>query len=175
MDLFGSTARPNWKSLPRTKRSEMRDRFTARERFRRRHDDKTLPAGEVLRRIHDAGDERDLFHKDRDKLIYSPFLRRLGGVTQIMSAAAFGTTAERLHNRLTHTLEVAQIARRLAERAKVQQPDIVIDLGGVNPDVAETGAWAHDLGHPPFGHHGERILGELMTHYPSKNGDVDCG
>ena len=69
---------------------------------------------------------------------------------------------EPFHNRLTHTLEVAQIGRRLAEKLVREQGDIATVLGGVDPDVVEAAALAHDLGHPPFGHTAERELDRLM-------------
>jgi dGTPase len=66
------------------------------------------------------------------------------------------------HNRLTHTLEVAQIARRLGEKLLKEQPDVIEAVGGVDPDVVEAAALAHDLGHPPFGHIAERELDQLL-------------
>ena len=91
-------------------------------------------------------------------MLYSSAFRRLGGVTQV------ATADERLvfHNRLTHSLEVAQIARRLAESILNKQPNEANALGGINADVVESAALAHDLGHPPFGHIAERKLDELL-------------
>lgn len=67
------------------------------------------------------------------------------------------------HNRLTHSLEVAQLARRLAEKIIREQPPKILDrLGGLDPEVAEAAALAHDLGHPPFGHIAERELDSLV-------------
>ena len=98
--------------------------------------------------------------------MYSSAFRRLGGVTQVAAAN------ERVvfRNRLTHTLEVAQIARRLAEYIVDDQPDAADALGGVDPDVVEAAALAHDLGHPPFGHVAERKLDELLRHQ-NRNSD----
>lgn len=63
------------------------------------------------------------------------------------------------HNRLTHTLEVAQVARRIAELwLDTHDPDLLSELGGLDPDVVEAAALAHDLGHPPFGHVAESEL-----------------
>jgi dGTPase len=63
------------------------------------------------------------------------------------------------HNRLTHTLKVAQVARRIAEHLLRNEPDKLIKaVGGINPDVVETAALVHDLGHPPFGHIAEEEL-----------------
>ncbi len=76
-----------------------------------------------------------------------------------MAASAEG---EVFHNRLTHTLEVAQIARRLAEKLLKEQEEVAEGLGGVDPDVVEAAALAHDLGHPPFGHIAEEELDRLV-------------
>jgi dGTPase len=68
-----------------------------------------------------------------------------------------------IHNRLTHTLEVAQIARRIAEKLLHEQGAAFADtVGGVDPDVVEAAALAHDLGHPPFGHIAEQALCQLL-------------
>ncbi|MEK8106802.1 HD domain-containing protein [Micromonospora sp. M12] len=61
-----------------------------------------------------------------------------------------------VHNRLTHSLKVAQVARAIAERLNADErwSDLLDKLGGCDPDVVEAAALAHDLGHPPFGHLG---------------------
>lgn len=85
--------------------------------------------------------------RDSDRILYSTAFQRLAGITQIASSE----TGQLLHNRLTHSIKVAQVARRLA--AKV----------GLNEDKQETAAaaaLAHDLGHPPFGHLSERVLND---------------
>ncbi len=102
------------------------------------------------------------FRADRDRVVASPFFARLGGVTQVVSASGSGL----LHNRLTHSLKVAQIGRAIAERL-VSDPELaplLADLGGCDPDVVEAAAVAHDLGHPPFGHLGEQVLDRLARH-----------
>jgi dGTPase len=102
------------------------------------------------------------FRMDRDRIVASPFFARLGGVTQVVSAGGSGL----LHNRLTHSLKVAQVARSIAERIQAE-PDtreLANKLGGCDPDVAEAAALAHDLGHPPFGHLGERVLDRIARH-----------
>jgi dGTPase len=99
------------------------------------------------------------FRVDRDRIVSSPFFARLGGVTQVISPGGVGLL---VHNRLTHSLKVAQVARAIAERlAAGADADVLDKLGGCDPDVVEAAALAHDLGHPPFGHLGERVLDHL--------------
>ena len=69
------------------------------------------------------------------------------------------------HNRLTHSLKVAQIGLRLAERLVKERRSEVRAWGGLDPEVVEAAALAHDLGHPPFGHDGEEVLGELVEEH----------
>jgi dGTPase len=94
-------------------------------------------------------DNRLCFQKDRDRIIHCKAFRRLETKTQVF-VAHFG---DHFRNRLTHTLEVAQISR-----------DICRTLG-LNEDLAESIALAHDLGHTPFGHIGETVLDEIMQSY----------
>jgi len=76
----------------------------------------------------------------------------LAEVTQVVSADA----GHVFHNRLTHSIQVAQVGRRIAEKLKRESPEVEVD-----PDVVESACLAHDLGHPPFGHLGEEALNEL--------------
>ncbi|GAA3908676.1 deoxyguanosinetriphosphate triphosphohydrolase family protein [Actinoplanes auranticolor] len=103
------------------------------------------------------------FRVDRDRIVSSPFFARLGGVTQVISPGGAGLL---VHNRLTHSLKVAQVGRAIAERlsADPRYADVLDKLGGCDPDVVEAAALAHDLGHPPFGHLGERVLDQLARH-----------
>lgn len=103
------------------------------------------------------------FRADRDRVASSPFFGRLAGVTQVVSPSGSGLL---LHNRLTHSLKVAQIARAIAERLTADpEIDALLEkLGGCDPDVVEAAALAHDLGHPPFGHLGEEILDRIARH-----------
>ncbi|MEU7902161.1 dGTP triphosphohydrolase [Actinoplanes sp. NPDC049118] len=100
------------------------------------------------------------FRVDRDRIVSSPFFARLGGVTQVISPGGGGLL---VHNRLTHSLKVAQVGRAIAERLLRDERygDVLEKLGGCDPDVVEAAALAHDLGHPPFGHLGERVLDRL--------------
>ncbi|UMP03782.1 deoxyguanosinetriphosphate triphosphohydrolase family protein [Amycolatopsis sp. EV170708-02-1] len=102
------------------------------------------------------------FRIDRDRIAASPFFARLGGVTQVVSAGGSGL----LHNRLTHSLKVAQVARAIAERinSASDSAELAAKLGGCDPDVAEAASLAHDLGHPPFGHLGEQTLDRIARH-----------
>jgi dGTPase len=89
---------------------------------------------------------RTLYQRDRDRVTYSTAFRRLLYKTQVLVAQ----TNDHHRTRLTHTLEVAQISRTVARQL------------GLNEDLTETIALAHDLGHPPFGHAGELALDECM-------------
>ncbi len=103
------------------------------------------------------------YRVDRDRIVSSPYFARLGGVTQVISPRGSGLL---VHNRLTHSLKVAQVGRAIAERLAGGAADpgdraLLDKLGGCEPDVVEAAALAHDLGHPPFGHLGERVLDRL--------------
>lgn len=104
----------------------------------------------------DRRDQRDPFQRDRDRVLYTSAFRRLVGVTQVVHAGE----GQVFHNRLTHTFEVGQIAQRLAQFLLATQPALA--AGEVDPEVAQAAAWAHDLGHPPFGHVGEETLDRLV-------------
>jgi dGTPase len=117
---------------------------------------------EWLRRAIEEGDpqdDRSPFARDRDRIIYSSAFRRLAGKSQVVQAAERGN----YHNRLTHTLKVAQLGRRVAEKLR---SDYSGDgpyrdgewIAAPDPDLVEAACLAHDLGHPPFGHVGERVL-----------------
>lgn len=88
-------------------------------------------------------------------MLYSSALRRLAEVTQVVGAVE----GHVFHNRLTHTLKVAQLTRRLTEQLLRSTPQFSAVL---DPEVAEAAALAHDLGHPPFGHIAEQELDRLV-------------
>jgi dGTPase len=90
---------------------------------------------------------RTPFQRDRERLVYSSAFRRMTGKTQVLVASV----NDHHRTRLTHTLEVAQVARTVARRLRL------------NEDLTEAIALAHDIGHPPFGHAGEQALDECLT------------
>lgn len=99
-------------------------------------------------------DQRNAFQRDRDRVLYTTEFRRLSGITQVARAEESYT----YHDRLSHSLKVAQIGRRLAEYLPSRKETTLSDQTEVNKDVVETAALAHDLGHPPFGHVAEKEL-----------------
>lgn len=112
---------------------------------------------------HSPADLRSNFQRDRDRILYSEYFRRLAGVTQVTSAAEGGL----FHNRLTHSLKVAQLGRRLAEYLLKREPNLIPHL---DPDVVESACLAHDLGHPPFGHVADERLCELAEEHELEDG-----
>jgi dGTPase len=103
-------------------------------------------------------DARSPAQIDRDRILYSTAFARLAEVTQVVSAER----GHVFHNRLTHSIKVGQLARRMAEKLLHEQPGEAVALGGLDPDVAEAAGLAHDLGHPPFGHIAEHTLNHLV-------------
>ena len=96
---------------------------------------------------------RSPYQRDRDRILHSTAFRRLKHKTQVF----VNTTGDHYRTRITHSLEVSQIARTLAK------------YFNLNEDLAETLSLAHDLGHTPFGHAGEEALNECMK----RNGGFD--
>jgi dGTPase len=92
---------------------------------------------------------RNAFQRDRDRIVHSRAFRRLEHKTQVFAPAL----SDHFRNRLTHTIEVAQIARTVA------------NVLGLNEDLTESLALVHDVGHPPFAHAGEEALNGLMERY----------
>jgi dGTPase len=90
---------------------------------------------------------RNAFQRDRDRVLHARSFRRLAGKTQVFTRRH----SDHIRSRLTHTLEVTQIARTLAQALRL------------NPDLVEALALVHDIGHPPFGHAGERALHDQLT------------
>jgi dGTPase len=94
---------------------------------------------------------RSEYARDRDRIIHARAFRRLEAKTQVFTTRY----SDHFRNRLTHTLEVTQIARTVSTAL------------GLNSELAEALALVHDIGHPPFGHAGERKLNELMQEHGS--------
>ncbi|TDL82080.1 deoxyguanosinetriphosphate triphosphohydrolase family protein [Peribacillus frigoritolerans] len=99
---------------------------------------------------------RNEYQRDYSRILYSTSFRRLQGKMQLL-----GIQNDKFYrNRLTHSLEVAQIARGIAERLRTLSGDTNVYIDDTY--VVEAGALAHDIGNPPFGHHGEKVLNKLM-------------
>src|SRR6202163_1936188 len=92
---------------------------------------------------------RNAFQRDRDRIIHARAFRRLEAKTQVFTPGL----SDHFRNRLTHTIEVSQIARTVAS------------VLGLNEDLTEALALAHDIGHPPFGHSGEAELDIMMRRF----------
>ncbi len=107
-------------------------------------------------------DVRPAFQRDRDRIIHCKAFRRLKHKTQVF----FAPTGDHYRTRLTHSLEVSQIARTIAKVLRLHE------------ELTEAIALGHDLGHPPFGHAGERVIGTLMpggfNHYEQSLRVVDA-
>src|SRR5919198_661196 len=131
----------------------IRQELEARERH--------VLAPQAAKSAESRGRLRPEFQRDRDRIIHCKAFRRLKHKTQVF----FAPTGDHYRTRLTHTLEVSQIARSIA---KVLQ---------LNEELTEAIALGHDLGHTPFGHAGERVLNDLIpggfNHYEQSLRIVD--
>lgn len=113
-------------------------------------------------------DYRTPFQIDRDRLIHSSEFRRLQGKTQVFIPG----DNDYYRTRLTHSIEVSQIGRSICYYVKTRYGDIFTDEYFIDPDLVESACLAHDLGHPPFGHAGERTLHRLMGSYGGFEGNA---
>ncbi len=108
--------------------------------------------GELARRAHaePAHAYRSAFARDAARILHARAFRRLAGKTQVFARLPADAPSDHFRSRLTHTLEVTQIARTLSRAL------------GLNAELAEALALAHDIGHPPFGHAGEKALDQCL-------------
>src|SRR5579859_5365875 len=111
--------------------------------------------GELAARQHDDAPHsyRSPFARDGARILHARSFRRLAGKTQVFSRVAGALPGDHFRSRLTHTLEVAQISRTIAAAL------------GLNDELAEALALAHDIGHPPFGHAGEKALDAALKQH----------
>lgn len=113
-------------------------------------------------------DYRSPFQIDRDRIIHSSEFRRLQGKTQVFLPGEY----DFYRTRLTHSIEVAQIGRSICNYLRSSSLDQLSDVYYIDPDLVESICLAHDLGHPPFGHAGERTINKLMSAYGGFEGNA---
>lgn len=101
-------------------------------------------------------DYRHPFRRDYARIIHSPAFRRLQGKTQLFPCFE----SDFFRNRMTHSLEVAQVANSIA--IYLEKNNKYFEKNPIHPDLLNAVCLAHDLGHPPFGHNGERALDDCM-------------
>jgi dGTPase len=107
----------------------------------------------------DSGDFRTPFQIDRDRVLHTPAFRRLQNKTQVFWSGEY----DFYRTRLTHSLEVAQIGKSIATWLLRQPDSLLHETFHIDADLIEAICLSHDLGHPPFGHAGERTLNHLMA------------
>jgi dGTPase len=109
---------------------------------------------------------RDPFRQDYARVIHCPSFRRLQGKTQLFP----GHESDFFRNRLTHSLEVAQIAESIAHKINATHP--YFNVNNIDPRVCFTASLLHDIGHPPFGHNGEEALDAAMRAHGGFEGNA---
>ncbi len=112
-------------------------------------------------------DYRTDFQVDRDRVVFSPAFRQLQSKTQVFRSGEY----DFYRTRLTHSIEVARIGHSICDFLKATSPLLAEDFF-IDPDLVEALGLSHDLGHPPFGHIGERKLNELMQNYGGFEGNA---
>jgi dGTPase len=130
-------------------------------------------SGDADRVLSDTPDKdnepfRSPWRRDYARLIHSASFRRLQGKTQVFP----GYESDFFRNRLTHSLEVAQIAKSIAIRLNATSSLFRRKTMRIEPEIAEFAGLAHDLGHPPFGHNGEEALDECMRDFGGFEGNA---
>lgn len=113
------------------------------------------------------GDYRTPFQVDRDRIIHTSAFRRLQNKTQVFFSGEY----DFYRTRLTHSIEVAQIGRSICNRLNRTSPLLGPDFF-IDPDLVEAACLSHDIGHPPFGHTGERTLHRLMRPFGGFEGNA---
>lgn len=108
---------------------------------------------------------RSAWRRDYARVIHAPSFRRLQGKTQLF----YGSEVDALRNRLTHSLEVAQIAKSIAQYINYKFEPFTNPKFSIEPDICEVAGLVHDMGHPPFGHNGEKALDDCAL----KNGGFE--
>lgn len=115
----------------------------------------------------DEGDFRTPFQVDRDRVLHTPAFRRLQSKTQVFWSGEY----DFYRTRLTHSLEVAQVGKSIARWLK-HSSDLLEDRFHLDEDLIEAVCLSHDLGHPPFGHAGERSLNHFLAKYGGFEGNA---
>ena len=116
----------------------------------------------------DPSDYRTPFQIDRDRVLHTPTFRRLQNKTQVFWSGEY----DFYRTRLTHSLEVAQIGKAISQWLKTRPEGPLRDDFFIDPDLVEAICLSHDLGHPPFGHAGERTLNHLMRGHGGFEGNA---
>ena len=123
---------------------------------------------ERLKESNREGEYRTSFQIDRDRIIHSSEFRRMQGKTQVFLPGEY----DFYRTRLTHSIEVAQIGRAICYFLNTKAITLFNEEYYLDSDLIEAACLAHDLGHPPFGHGGERILNALMQKYGGFEGNA---
>ena len=121
--------------------------------------------------LHESKRENDFrshFQIDRDRIIHSSEFRRLQGKTQVFLPGEY----DFYRTRLTHSIEVSQIGRSICNWLNKMENSLLSEDYHIDADLVEATCLAHDLGHPPFGHMGERSLNKLLTKYGGFEGNA---